>query len=424
MRVVVCNKFFFLNGGTERYMRNVMGRLEASGHEAVPFSVAYAGSWPSPYSRFFLPPPGAPDAIFMNQIRLTPANAATYLGRAVYSFEARRHVDRLLDAIGGADAAYALNIYNYMSPSILDAFKARGVRTVVRLGDYNLLCANYKLLRDGKPCEKCVGGNHLHAVAHRCVHGSLAASAVRASAMFMQRLLGVWRSVHAFVAPCRFMRDLLVKGGVPAGKIAVLRQPAEPSLVREGVPPGPPVILYFGRLSREKGLDVLVRAYQQADPGPDLVLAGRSYGGCREGLEALVRPEFKERIHFREFTPAQELSPLIAGAVLSVAPSVWYDNAPQSIVESCLHGTPVLGARIGGIPEEIVPGVTGELFEPGDVDDLASALRRLTADPENLARMGARAREHALRERSFEAHMEKLVPLLQGRSPEEAAACA
>lgn len=421
MRVVVCNKYFFLNGGTERYMRNVMGRLEAQGHEAVPFSVAYAGSWESPYSRFFLPPPGRPDEICLNQVRLSPMNAPRYLGRAIYSLEARRAVARLLDSLGGADAAYLLNIYNFMSPSILDTFRKRGVRAVVRLGDYNLLCANYKLFRQGRPCELCVGGNHMHGLAGRCVHGSLPASAVRVAAMFAQKLLGVWRSVHAFVAPCCFMRDMLIRSGIPGRKIAVLRQPAEPALVSSTAPPGPPVILSFGRVSDEKGLDVLVRAYQEADPGPDLMIVGRSYDGCRERLQALVRPEFEGRIHFRDFTPSAELSPLISGAVLSVVPSLWYDNAPQSVLESYLHGTPVLGARIGGIPEEIVPGVTGDVFEPGSVRDLARVLKTLASDPERLSRMGRQAREHALRERSFESHMAGLLPLLQGCPPEEAA---
>lgn len=414
MRVIVCNKYFFLNGGTERYMRNVMGRLEASGHEAVPFSVAYAKSWESPYSGYFLPPPGNPDEIYLNQIRLRPANAASFFGRAIYSFEARRAAGRLLDALGGADAAYLLNIYNFMSPSILDTFKARGIRSVVRLGDYNLLCANYKLFRDGRPCELCVGGNHLHGLAHRCVHGSLAASAVRIAALFVQRLLGVWRSVYAFVAPCRFMRGMLVRGGIPADKVAILRQPAEPALVFQTAPPGPPVILYFGRLSDEKGLDVLVKAYQEANPGPDLMLVGRSYNGCRERLRALVRPDFTSRIHFKDFTPAEELSPIIAGACLSVAPSIWYDNAPQSVLESYLHATPVLGARIGGIPDEILPGRTGDTFLPGSVADLARALRTLTDDKDALERMGRQAREYALKERSFEAHMARLLPLLQG----------
>lgn len=414
MRIVVCNKYFFLNGGTERYMRNVMGQFERLGHQAVPFSVGYAGSWESPYSKFFLPPPGKPDEIYLNQVRLTASTLPSFLGRAIYSFEARRALTKLLDATGGADAAYALNIYNFMSPSILDTFKARGVRVVVRLGDYHLVCPIYKLLREGKPCELCVPGNYLHGLRHRCVHGSIGASAVRVAAMFVQRLLGVWKSVHAFVAPCDFMRRLLVKGGIPAEKIAVLRQPADPGLVKELAPVKEPRIIFFGRLSEEKGLDVLVRAYQEAGVDASLMIVGRSYGGCREKLERLVRPDFRDRIIFKEFAPLEELTPLISGSLLSVVPSRYYDNAPQSVVESYLHGTPVLGSRMGGIPEEIVEGVTGEVFEPGDTPGLAAKLRELLSDRPRLEEMGRKAREFALTERCLARHMQALVPLLSG----------
>lgn len=111
-----------------------------------------------------------------------------------------------------------------------------------------------------------------------------------------------------------------------------------------------------------------------------------------------------------------ELSPLIAGALLSVQPSRYYDNAPQAVVESYLHGTPVLGARIGGIPEEIVPGVTGDVFEPHSVPALAAKLREMFSDIPRLERMGRQAREFARDNRSFEAHMLKLLPLFEGKN--------
>lgn len=415
MRVVICNKYFFLNGGTERYMRNVMGQLTARGHDVVPFSVAYANSWHSPYSPYFLPPPGPADAIYLKDLRPGFKSTLTHLGRAIYSPAARRSLSRLLDAVDGADAAYVLNIYNYMSPSILDTFKKRGIRVIMRLGDYNLLCANYKLLRQGQPCTLCVGGAYHHGLRHRCVHGSLPASVVRVTAMYVQRLLGVYDAVHTFVAPCTFMRDRLVEGGISPNRIAILRQPADPGLVAAPDTPKTQSILFFGRITEEKGLDVLLQAYQRSGVDADLHIVGRSYDGCLNRLRRLISHDHAGRIHLHEFMTAQELSPMISQALLCVVPSRYHDNAPQSVMESYLHATPVLGAAMGGIPEEIIPGRTGELFTSGDVEDLAAKLKTLLADPERLVALGREARRFALEERSFARHIEALVPLLSGQ---------
>ena len=175
-------------------------------------------------------------------------------------------------------------------------------------------------------------------------------------------------------------------------------------------------IIYFGRITEEKGLDLLIEAYQEAHCDADLLIVGRSYGSLEQRLRAMVQPEFASRIHFMEYLPMDELSPLIAGALLSVQPSRYYDNAPQAVVESYLHGTPVLGARIGGIPEEIVPGVTGDVFEPHSVPALAAKLRELLSDIPRIERMGRQAREFARDSRSFEAHMLKLLPLFEGKN--------
>jgi glycosyltransferase involved in cell wall biosynthesis len=262
-----------------------------------------------------------------------------------------------------------------------------------------------------------VHGAYYNGLRYRCVHGSLGASAIRVVAMYVQRLLGVYRSVHAFAAPSSIMRDLLVKGGIPAEKIVLLRQPADPGVVRSQITTKNNTVIYFGRITEEKGLDVLMNAYQESGVEAELLVVGRAYGTCLEQLKSRVRPGFEARIHFKDFMNSDELSPLISRALLSIVPSNYYDNSPQSVMESYLHGTPVLGARIGGIPDEIIPGVTGDVFEPGDVQALAAKLRSMLADPAMLQDMGRNAQRYALEERSFDRHMQTLLPLLEGCSP-------
>ena len=147
-------------------------------------------------------------------------------------------------------------------------------------------------------------------------------------------------------------------------------------------------IVYFGRLSYEKGLDTLIGAFQKLNPPTDLYIIGRSYDGEEERLKDLILPHARDRIHFLGFQSGQTLSQWIAEALFSVVPSRWYDNAPLSIYESFLNGTPVLASRIGGIPEQVQEGVTGQLFEPDSCDELAQKMGLMLSNRDQLLQMG------------------------------------
>ena len=450
MQIVFCNKFFFLNGGVETYLYNTMNYLSARGHTTIPFSVRYAGTWPSPYQDYFLAPPGNPDQALWGNIRLSPANILRFLDRSTYSFEARLKLSRLLQAFPGTDIAYILNIYNYMSPSIIHTLKRQHIPVVMQIGDYNLLCPSYSLLRQGSPCTLCVRGQYYHGLQYRCVKNNLAASAVRVAAMYLQRLLGLYQLVDAFVVPCEFMKDKLIEGGFAEHKTHLLPYPVERrqgtrkrwgQREREGRRQGeikgeesihvlqypierttPPdkswhkkdYIVYFGRISYEKGLDTLIGAFQQLNPPIELYIIGRSYDGEEERLKQLIGPQTRDRIHFLGFQSGQTLNQWIVEALFSVVPSRWYDNAPLSIYESFLNGTPVLASRIGGIPEQVQEGVTGQLFEPDSCDDLARKMDLMLADKDQLLQMGIAGQDYVKKTLLIKDQMDRLIQLFEG----------
>jgi glycosyltransferase involved in cell wall biosynthesis len=449
MQIVFCNKYFFLNGGVEKYLYDVMNYLSARGHTTIPFSVRYAGTWPSPYQDYFLAPPGDPEQALWANIRFSPANILRFLDRSTYSFEARIKLNRLLKAVHGADIAYILNIYNYMSPSIIHTLKRHHIPVVMQIGDYNLLCPSYSLLRDGRPCTLCVRGQYYHGLQHRCVKKNLAASAVRVSAMYIQRLLGLYELVDAFVVPCEFMKNKLLEGGVSEYKMQVLHYPVERrqgmrkrrgEREREGRREGEikseerihvlqyPIertvapdkawhkkdyILYFGRLSFEKGIDTLIGAFQKLNPSIDLYIIGRSYDGEEERLKRLIEPHVQNRIHFLGFQSGQTLMCWIAEALFSVVPSRWYDNAPISTYESFMNGTPVLASRIGGIPEQVQEGVTGRLFEPDSCDDLAQKMGEMLANRDHLLKMGIAGQDYVKKKLLIKDQMDSLMNLFE-----------
>lgn len=411
MKILLANKYFFPNGGTEVYLRTLLDELPKLGHACLPFSTAFEGSWPSGFSRFFLPPPGDAGAARLEHMRLTPGTALTLLERSTYSFTARKYLGRLLDAEKNIDVALALNIYNYMSPSIFHEFSKRSIPIAMQIGDYHLMCPQYQFLRDNKPCFLCQKGDYYNGVRHRCVKGSLAASGVRAMAMYIQRWMRIWNLVDLFLVPCRFMRDAMAEGGFDPERIRVMPYPVRVP-PRDSLPPKGDYILSFGRVSREKGLDVLVKGYQKARPQAGLLIVGRDYDGERSRLESLVEPAFRDRILFRDFTSGPELARLIGGALLTVVPSRWHDNAPLSVYESLAHATPVAGAAMGGIPEQIREGVDGVLFDPDDSEALAAKLDDCLSDRLRLQRWGNAGRERMAREHDPGAHAALLADIL------------
>jgi glycosyltransferase involved in cell wall biosynthesis len=230
--------------------------------------------------------------------------------------------------------------------------------------------------------------------------------------MYVHRLLRIYDLVDAFVVPCGFMRQKLVEGGFSPDRIHMLRSPVVSQfMAKSGAERRH--ILYFGRISIEKGIDTLIGAYQQLPDAPDLILAGRSYDGERERLERLILPVNRNRIRFTGFREGADLSDLIAGALLTVVPSIWYDNAPLSIYESFLHETPVAASSIGGIAEQIQDGVTGKLFFPGSQDALKNTLLWMLEDHERLRIMGIAGKAFVHEQSSLDTHAALLLDLFE-----------
>jgi glycosyltransferase involved in cell wall biosynthesis len=208
------------------------------------------------------------------------------------------------------------------------------------------------------------------------------------------------------------MGTKLIEGGFAADRIHLINYPVS-------VPPGTPnvergdFIVYVGRISYEKGLDTLIRAYQKISPDADLILIGRNYDGERERLKKLILPEFSTRIRFLGFIEGEELSRWIAGALFTVVPSRWYDNAPISIYESFIHETPVVASSIGGIPEQVEDYVSGRLFTPDSENELKDALTWMLSDRERLKEMGRAGKEFVASQCNLEDHATRLLSLFE-----------
>ena len=184
--------------------------------------------------------------------------------------------------------------------------------------------------------------------------------------------------------------EKFVEWGWPRDKFVYIPNYVDSSLFEPSYEVGN-YFLYFGRLAAEKGITTLMRAAKAA--GIKLKIAGT--GPMEADLHAL-QAELMADIEFLGYRSGVDLHTLIRQARAVVLPSEWYENAPMSVLETFALGTPVVGARIGGLPEMIIAGENGWTFESRDTEDLSALLSRLVSMPtEHIKRAGRAARNHA-----------------------------
>jgi len=404
MRVLQVNKFFFDKGGTERYLFAVSDALESRGHEVVHFSMRHPDNHSSPYEDYFV----------KQKDYENPSSSTSRISMGasfIRSREAASRIGALIDSTK-PDVAHLHNIYHQITPSIIPVLKRAGIPVVMTLHDYKLICPNYSLFDGSSYCYKCRGGRFYRAPIARCRNGSVALSAFVSAEAYWQKWTGVYDSVDYFLAPSRYMRDTFVAEGYSRDRVIYL--PAfVPSM--EGGSGGEPdmvslpdsYILYFGRLSVEKGLRTLIRAIGQA-PELHLVIAGD--GPLRAELENAADSEAPGRVHFTGHLKKDMLAGVIRSSRMVVLPTESPENAPFTILESMALGVPIVTSDKGGLPE-LAERVDGGVFPAGNVSELVSCLRRFWNDHELGRRSGALGRQVMSSEFAVETHMSTLEDL-------------
>jgi glycosyltransferase involved in cell wall biosynthesis len=401
MKVLFCNKYSFPFSGTEVYLFELMDRLRQQGHEVALFAMEdVRGS--SDCSRLYKAPNvdfKRPDQGWAERVRLAAA--------AIYSRSARASLARAIEDFR-PDVAHVRNIYHHLSPAILWELKARNVPVLYHVNDFKLLCPNYNLVAGGQPCERCAGGRFWQAVWKRCYPGGRAQVAVLATEAYVHRWLRTYEScVDQILAPSHFVRAKLMKNGWPAGRIRVL--PHFQNVSGEGTAPAPDApILFFGRLSEEKGVFDLLRAMLPL-PAIRLQIAGE--GPLRARLEAFVHQHGMANVSFTGHQRGPELEQQIAASRFTVFPSHAYETLGKSILESYAQGRAVLASDLGSRREFVVHGKTGLLYAPGQVAQLTAAIALLHEHPELAIAMGKAARRYVVENHSPEAHVRELTDL-------------
>jgi len=406
MKILVCNKFYRPVGGPETIVLDTIRELEALGHTAIPFAMAHPDNRESKYSDYFVPNIDYGTRRSKGVRRLVKEAADI-----MYSTDARRQIEKLIADVK-PDIAHAHNIYHQLSPSILCALRKAGVPTVLTLHDGKPLCANMLFLRKGQVCERCAGKWFHHAVINKCVKDSVMSSLVCCVEETVHRWLRIYeRNVDLFITPSQFLKGKLVEHGrIREDQIEVLYNYAETKSITPSFTPGD-YGLFLGKVESFKGIRTLLEACREI-PDFEIRIAGRGTM-YEEGLR-IVEAENLTRVKFLGFQTGDELVRLRREARFVVVPSEWYENCPMVILEAFAAGKPVIGSRIGGIPELIEEGTDGLLYEPGDAHELASHMRTLMNDPTLASEMGRNARLKAEQRFSIEVYMQALLGIYAG----------
>lgn len=413
MRVLVVNYRYFVSGGPERYLFGLTRLLEEAGHEVVPFSVRYRENVASPWSRYFVRPIAGDDEVYFRQHSWSPVTVWRALERAFYSREVYVALRRLVEDTR-PDVALVMHYLRKLSPAVLVALRDAGVPTVVRLSDFQMVCPEGHMTRDGRICEECVGHSLWPSVRYRCVHGSWGASLVNALAMGNARARHYFDAVDRFVAPSSVMREKMLEGGFGARRVVHL-----PTFVSSEPPAGVDRlrrICYVGRIEPTKGVGDLIEAFEMLVRKPqfhdlELLIVGDDTTPEAQRLKYTIQRQRRRGVTFAGERDQADVMGLLSSSLASVIPSTWHENLPNTLLESLVCGTPVIGSGVSSIVEALQGTDAGELFRPGDPADLARVLADILNDEGRLTVMSAAARRLATERYAPASHLSALLHL-------------
>jgi len=408
MKVLLINKYLYLRGGAEICALRTGQLLSRHGHEVCLWGMSHPLNQPLPHQDTFIT-----HIDFNGTLTITEKVKAGL--RILYSFEARTRLERLLKQ-WKPDIVHLHNIAHQISPSILSVLEGNHIPVVMTMHDYKLVCPTYLLHVNNQVCERCRGGQYFHCLKQKCTKGSGLKSMVNMLEMYLHHsIMNLYQPISTFLAVSHFMKSKVEDMGFRR-PVKVLRNFLDLSAFEPDYESGDRSVIYFGRLSHEKGLITLVDAMKDTD----LKLKIVGDGPMKEQVIGKIRGEGIQNVSLLGFKSGQDLHDEIRKSMFSIIPSEWYETFGYTIIESFALGKPVVGSRIGAIPELMEGGGTGFLFEPGNTVDLRERILSLAGQPDLIKDMGRQARQYVEEHFQAEEHYQRLLEIYHCAMSKEA----
>jgi len=410
MKILQINKFFFLKGGSERYFFDLSELLTNKGHQVIVWSTKHPQNFSFPSQELFASYNdfSEKESLFKKLFKAK---------RIFWNKEAGKKLEKIIK-IEKPDIAHLHNISTHFSPSIIFVLKKYNIPIVMTLHDYKLFCPNYKFFSNGEVCYDCLKNkNYNSCLSKKCIKNSRIQSwGGYLEARFQNDFLKIADKIDVFLSPSLFMKRKAIEWGIDKEKIIHL-----PNFIEKDFGKGItaldkklPYFLYFGRLSHEKGVELLIKSFSEIkEQLPDWQLKIVGNGPERNKLENFAKGEKQIEFLGEKRGNSKELKQIIANANLIVIPSLWPENFPYSVLESFALSKPVIAAKNGGLTELIKDRQTGLLFKPGNKDDLKEKLIWSNDYKKELIQMGKMAKKEVLDKCNSEEHYSKLIKIYE-----------
>jgi glycosyltransferase involved in cell wall biosynthesis len=385
MKILLVHNTYQYRGGEDVVLEQERRLLETAGHEVVE------------YQRH------------NNEIQqYSTAQRVGLLVRTVWASDSHREFSALLRR-NKPEMVHIHNTFPLISPSIYWACRSARIPVVQTLHNYRMFCPQANFFRAGKTCEDCIDGNFWQGVRHGCYRDSRVETAPVALMLWVHHTLKTWhRMVDRYIVLTAFARSRFVKAGLPADKIVI-----KPNFVPD---PGMRTTegsyaLCVGRVSQEKGVPALLKAWRQLPRTYALRLIGD--GPARVQLEREAAADGLSNITFMGHQPRERVIEAMKEARFVIFPSELYENLPLTIIEAFACGVPVLASKLGAMQEIVEAGRTGMFFRPGDAEEMAHIVSRAWEQPEYMGLLGAQARKEYETKYTATANYRQLLEIYQ-----------
>lgn len=383
MNILIANWTWYPSGGDWTYIDSICKLYESRGHQIIPFSVKNEKNFPTLYDKYFIN--GMDYKALYNKVPLNIGIATAI--NTIYSFEAKKKLRLLLNDTK-VDIAQLNNISSYHTPSIIPVLKKAKIPIVWRILDYRLICPSTTFLSDGKVCEACYKHKYYNCILRRCKKKSLLASILFAITSYVYYIMPFYKQVDKFLFQSEFTRDMFVKFGYDVKKTHIIENPYDCKNIQPNYD-GKNYILYFGRLSNEKGIYTLLNAMKTL---PNLKLKIVGDGPEHNSYLNYVVENSICNVKFLGPKWDKELEPIIKDCKFVVVPSEWYEPSPYVVLQAFSYGKPVVASNRGGLNDLIIHNENGLFFKAGDSNSLTEKIKFMLQDKNIVHKMGQNAR--------------------------------
>lgn len=393
MKVLLINKFHYIKSGAERVYFDTKKILEDKGFEVVCFSMQDERNLPSDQSEFFVPNVdfSSTDNWFSKSLRF------------IYYPEAARRLEKLIEK-EKPDIAHLHNIYHQLTYSILRPLLKHKIPIIHTLHDYQVISPNYHLYAHGRIDESCKKRKYYNCLFKKLVRDAFLPSLLATAEAYFNWIMGFARKVDLYISPSQFLVEKFKDWGFKS-PMKVINNFIHCDEFVPDYTPGD-AIVYFGRLSSEKGILTLIKAVRKL---PDVKLKIIGAGPQKDNISEYIKKKQVKNVELLGPRYGEDLFDQIKKARFVVAPSRWFENYPMSILEAMALGKPVLATEIGGHKEMITDGYNGWLVRPSSIPQLRSAIRKIYNDVHLIEQFGRNARRTIERKNCEEIYAKQII---------------